>query len=117
MIQIRDAVEEDKDWILDLTNSCIEYMFRTDEITKEEHERWFNENIDKIKIIGDEQGAYWVINGFITVRLFEQYRNKGIGSEILKQIDGKSVIFLSNQRSIHAHYKAGFKITGVLMEK
>jgi len=116
-MKIRNANIDDMEWIRKLSNTCLKYMFRDKPIGKIEHEKWFNKNIRDIKVIGNKLGTYWILKDYITIRLFPKYRNKGIGTEVLKNINGKSIIFFDNLRSLNAHKKAGFKITGYLMEK
>jgi len=116
-MEIRNAEIKDKEWIRKLSNICLKYMVRNKPIGKIEHKFWFNKNMKYIKVIGNKFGIYWILKGYITIRLFPEYRNKGIGTKILKTLKGKSIIFIDNFRSIKAHKKAGFKITGYLMEK
>jgi len=118
-MKLRKATLKDSDWILKLSNSTRVYSINNKSISKKEHNHWFKENYKDIKVIGNNLGTIRIQNKeLISIAIKKEFRNKHIGTNILKNIKhGSCIILLGNNISIAAFVNAGFKVRGFYLEK
>ena len=140
---IRRATIEDLPELLDIYNYEVEHGVATfDEVLKtyEQRKEWFDAHQGKyILIVKEMDGKVagyasvsklfpkpaYDISGEVSVYVGEEFRGKGIGTELLKELlkltkeEGKfdslfSLITGTNEASIHLHEKLGFEYAGIL---
>lgn len=117
-MKLRNAEPKDSNWIFKLSNSVRQFSLNKKLITRKEHKKWYKENYHKIKVIGNNIGTIRKDeHDFISISIKEQYRNKGIGTEVLMGFKGKAIILTDNENSLKAFEKAGFHIKGYYLEK
>lgn len=93
------------------------------EIPLDTHKKWFEKNKHKIRIIlkdGKFAGDVRVDDdGEVSIRLKKEFRGQGIGTEVLKLVDGKlyAKIVPENEASIRLFEKSGFKKKYVVYER
>jgi len=123
-ITLRNALKSDTRFIYNLrfSDDCIKVSTTSNKPTYNQHCIYFNEHIDEYKVImvnGKMSIGYIRTNkdNEISIALIKEYRNKGIGSLVLKKINGTATIKKDNLQSINAFEKAGFKLKYYIYEK
>jgi hypothetical protein len=114
--------EEDCKLLFDIRNelSVRELSLNKDELIYTQHERWYKNNFESVQIImldNTKIGYVRTNDGYISIGLRPEYRNKGYGSEVLKQVKGKAIILFENQGSYFAFKKAGWTEKGYYFER
>jgi len=127
MLNLRKAKQSDARFILSLRNEKVTRkasIFNQDIIPLSHHLIWFHSHFKEYQIItydnkdigylrfkpdykGDEMG----------ISLLPEYRNKKIGSTILKRTKGVALIRIENKPSFNAFINAGYKLVGFYLEK
>jgi len=140
---------EDLDDFVDLINSLVDEkadIYVTEKVTREEEAKWLQEVIAHLERDEDfflvaeiEKKAVALAEfkikggdnehpvGAIGIIVKKDYRNLGIGTEILKTLLEQAVffglqkmtinVFATNKRAIHVYKKVGFIETGIIPER
>jgi RimJ/RimL family protein N-acetyltransferase len=116
---VRDAIPEDLFFVFELRNKPETYKFfeARNEITLEEHKKWFMKNFREFKIIETAQRVrvgYLRFQPYtnIAIALYKEEWGKGYGSESLKFLpEGNYIakIHHENEASFRVFQKAGFQ--------
>jgi RimJ/RimL family protein N-acetyltransferase len=134
---------EDLDDLVEFTNSLVQEgadIARNNKITREEEADWLRQKFVEIEkgnvvdVVAEVNGKL-VANSFVIkqtgysnhvgnlcMAILNNYRNVGIGTEMLKTLISQAEkmglkmltlrVFSTNKRAIHVYEKAGFKETG-----
>ena len=90
-------------------------------IPYKEHLEFFTKQYKKYEmILKNEKVVGYIrkeVNDRINIAILPEYRNEGIGKEILKQLSGNAVILLRNEVSLHCFIKAGWNLIGFYLKK
>ena len=134
---------EDLDDLMEFINSLVEEgadICRNKKVTREEEAEWLGRRLadlenDKIffmvaevdgKVVANSEigkkGGYSSHVGGVGIGIRQDYRDMGIGTEMLKTLTAQAEkmglkmltlgVFSSNDRAIHVYNKVGFKETG-----
>lgn len=122
-MNLRHAVFEDYMFVYNLRNSeDVRAVSLTNTVIDlDNHKVWFKDNYLWYQIITQDDKDIGFVrkdeDNEISICLVPEFRNKGIGSEVLKQLTGKAVILLDNKSSLKCFEKAGWVIRGYYLTK
>ena len=114
-MQLRKMTMQDADKMLEWKNypETRQYAIVThDEIKKEDHYKWLEQNLQYFQVIGDQMGAVRIQDGEISVWIDREHWSKGIAAYVLEQvceIGMTARIVAGNVASMRAFIRAGFE--------
>lgn len=127
MLKLRKARLNDAKFVLSLRNEKItrkSSIINQNIISLENHLKWFsnhskeyqiiihnNKDIGYLRFKPDDNGNE------VGICLLPEYRNKKIGSKILKKTKGNALIRIENKQSFYAFTNAGYKLVGFYLKK
>lgn len=122
-INLRKGKLNDAKLVLSLRNEKIARrmsVINQNIIPLSHHLKWFSKHWKEYKIIkyGKKDIGYLRTDAsnFISICLFPEYRNRDIGSKILKTAKGYATIRMENKVSLNCFLKGGFKLIGFYLE-
>ena len=127
-LTLRQAVESDSESLLEWRNDATTKAFslRSDEITREQHEAWFNKTLQDtncLLIIGEVLGGpvgmvrINILNdsglGQVSINLNPDFRGRGLSRQLL----GSSLLFATQVFDNLSKYRADIHIENVASQK
>ena len=120
LVSIRRARLDDARFVYDLRfmdESVKSNCWSQDVPVFDDHLEYFKEHLDEYYIIGNRWGFIRQGIDGIGIYLSPEYRNRGIGSDVLRNFKGSATIKMGNLSSFFAFLNAGFKPVGWIMKR